>query len=162
MVKSMRITNLPTNKPANHHQKLPPKRIEPATATSAQTAILYLVFIFAVFLSLCGFKRWGSWVSIIFLSVSRLSDVFFMRFSVGSVVFVSGAQKGVGFRTNKVYEKKYSPDEVRQEDFFQNRLRLDLVCAWRTRKYLCHLNENDWSDRLRLIQNGGKRIKRQI
>lgn len=64
-----------------------------------------------------------------FLSASRLSDVFFMRFSVGSVVFVSGAEKGVGFRTNKVYEKKYSPDEVRQEDFFHNRLRLDLVCA---------------------------------
>lgn len=49
MVKSMRITNLPANKPANHHQKLPPKRSEPATATSAQSAILYLVFIFAVF-----------------------------------------------------------------------------------------------------------------
>lgn len=39
------------------------------------------------------------------LSASFESDIFFMRLSVGSVVFVSGAIKGVGFRTNKVYEK---------------------------------------------------------
>lgn len=57
MVKSKRIMNLPAAIPANHHQKLPPKSAEPATATSAQTAILYLVFIAVVFLSLCGFLR---------------------------------------------------------------------------------------------------------
>lgn len=39
------------------------------------------------------------------LSASCESDIFFMRLSVGSVVFVSGAIKGVGFRTNKVYGK---------------------------------------------------------
>lgn len=50
MVKTKRITNLPTIIPTNHHQKLPPKMAEPATATSANTAILYLVFITAVFL----------------------------------------------------------------------------------------------------------------
>lgn len=126
MVNSMRITNLPANKPINHHQKPPPKRSEPATATSAQTAILYLVFIFAVFLSLCGFKRWGSWVSIIFLSASRLSDVFFMRFSVGSVVFVSGAQKGVGFRTNKVYEKNTLRTKYGRKIFFRTACGLTL------------------------------------
>lgn len=49
MVKSKRIMNLPAAIPANHHQKLPPKSAEPATATSAQTAILYLVFIAVVF-----------------------------------------------------------------------------------------------------------------
>lgn len=39
------------------------------------------------------------------LSASFESDIFFMRLSVESVVFVSGAIKGAGFRTNKVYEK---------------------------------------------------------
>lgn len=50
IVKSRRITNLPTNTPANHHQRLPPKRVEPATATSAKPAILYFVFIALFFL----------------------------------------------------------------------------------------------------------------
>ena len=44
-------------------------------------------------------------LSFIFLSASCESDIFFMRLSVGSVVFVSGAIKRYGFRTNKVYGK---------------------------------------------------------
>lgn len=54
-----------------------------------------------------------------FLSASWLSDVFFMRFSVGSVVFVSGAQKGVGFRTNKVYEKNTLRTKYGRKIFFR-------------------------------------------
>ena len=57
MVKTKRIMYLPAIIPTNLHQKLPPKMAEPAMATSANTAILYLVFIAVVFLSLCGFKR---------------------------------------------------------------------------------------------------------
>lgn len=53
-----------------------------------------------------------------FLSASRLSDVFFMRFSVGSVVFVSGAEKGVGFRINKVYEKNTLRTKYGRKIFF--------------------------------------------
>ena len=49
MVKTKRIMNLPAIIPTNHHQKLPPKMAEPATATSANTAILYLVFLAVVF-----------------------------------------------------------------------------------------------------------------
>ena len=49
MVKTKRIMNLPAIIPTNRHQKLPQKMAEPATATSANTAILYLVFIAVVF-----------------------------------------------------------------------------------------------------------------
>ena len=90
MVKTKRIMNLPAIIPTNHHQKLPPKMAEPATATSANTAILYLVFIAVVFLKFMRIQevRELSFNYFICLSVIRL---FFMRLSVGSVVFVSGA-----------------------------------------------------------------------
>ena len=92
MVKSKRIMNLPAAIPTNHHQKLPPKSAEPATARSAQTAILYLVFIAVIFLSFMRILEVRE-LSFIFLSAFCESDIFFMRLSVGSVVFVSGAFK---------------------------------------------------------------------
>ena len=51
-------------------------------------------------------------------SASCESDIFFMRLSVGSVVFVSGAIKGVGFRTNKVYGKNTLWTEYSRKIFF--------------------------------------------
>lgn len=84
--------NLPAAIPTNHHQKLPPKSAELATATSAKTAILYLVFIAVVFLSFMRILEVRE-LSFIFLSATCESDIFFMRLSVGSVVFVSGAFK---------------------------------------------------------------------
>lgn len=104
MVKSKRITNLPAAIPTNHHQKLPPKSAEPATATSAQTAILYLVFIAVVFLK---FMR--------ILEVRELSFNYYLPLvnpTFFLCVFPSGRSfsfqrlsKGAGFRTNKVYGK---------------------------------------------------------
>ena len=104
MVKSKRITNLPAAIPTNHHQKLPPKSAEPATATSAKTAILYLVFIAVVFLS---FMR--------ILEVRELSFIFYLPlvnptfflcvFPSGRSFSFQGLSKGAGFRTNKVYGK---------------------------------------------------------
>ena len=90
MVKTKRITNLPAAMPTNHHQKLPPKKVEPATATSANTAILYLVFIAVIFFKFMRIQEVSelSFNYFICLSVIRL---FFMRLSVVSVVLVSGA-----------------------------------------------------------------------
>ena len=60
----------------------------------------------------------GVEVSQNFFPVSRKSDFFFMRLPVGSVVFVSGAEKGVGFRTNKVYEKNTLRTKYGRKIFF--------------------------------------------
>ena len=96
--------NLPAIIPTNHHQKLPPKMVEPATATSANTAILYLVFIAVVFLKFMRIQevRELSFNYFICLSVIRL--FFYASFCrVGRFRF--RGDNGVGFRTNKVYEK---------------------------------------------------------
>ena len=148
MVKSKRITNLPAVIPTNHHQKLPPKSAEPATATSAKTAILYLVFIAVVFLSLCGFLRWGSWVSF-FICLLWIRHFFYASFRrVGRFRF-RGFHKVQGLGQTRFMGKILS-NEVQQEDFFHNRLRLDLVCPWRTRNYLCRWERKWLSRRFRI------------
>lgn len=118
--------NLPAAIPANHHQKLPPKSAEPATATSAKTAILYLVFIAVVFLS---FMR--------ILEVRELSFIFYLPlvnptfflcvFPSGRSFSFQGLSKGAGLGQTRFMGKIHS-NAVQQEDFFHNCLRLDLVC----------------------------------
>jgi hypothetical protein len=66
------------------------------------------------------------------LSASRLSDNFFMRLSVGSVIFISVAflVQGLG---NTRFFRKILPT---CGDFSENSLQLDLVFLSRPRKHL--------------------------
>ena len=66
------MRNFPAHIPASQSQTLPPQRREPASARASQIDILYLSFILSDF-----------------FDFMRIPEE--MRFSVGSVVFVSGA-----------------------------------------------------------------------
>lgn len=59
-------------------------------------------------------------VSLNFFPVSRKSDFFFMRLSVGSVVFVSHRLQRVVFRMRKVLGKKYLATNVAGKIFSPN------------------------------------------
>lgn len=67
-----------------------------------------------------------------YLSLSRLSDIFFMRLSVGSVVFVSGAFPVQGLGNTRFFRKILPTCG----DFSENSLWLDLVFLSRPRKHL--------------------------
>lgn len=107
MVKTKRIMNLPAIIPTNHHQKLPPKRVEPATATSANTAILYLFI--PCFHHCCFFKVYadsrGEGVEFQLFYLPLGYPTFFYAFFCRVGRFRFRGDNGVGFRTNKVYEK---------------------------------------------------------
>ena len=73
---------------------------------------------------------------ITFFPASRKSDFFYMRLSVGSVVFVSYMQESVGFSLCKFLWKIRS-SETQQEDFCIKPLGLELSKRLRSRKYFC-------------------------
>lgn len=103
MVKTKRIMNLPAIIPTNHHQKLPQKWLN-----LLRQRVPILLF-YTLFSSLLFFKfmriqevRELSFNYFICLSVIRL--FFYASFCrVGRFRF--RGDNGVGFRTNKVYEK---------------------------------------------------------
>lgn len=91
MVRSSRMRNFPAHIPASQSQTLPPQRREPASASTTQIDILYLSFIlsdFFDFMRILEVRELGFHFNVL---CPRVSDIFFMRLSVGSVVFVSGA-----------------------------------------------------------------------
>ena len=86
------MRSFPTHIHASQSQTLPPQRREPASASTTQIDILYLSFILSDFFD---FRRIPEVrelsFNFFFFPASRISDIFFMRLSVGSVVFVSVA-----------------------------------------------------------------------
>ena len=91
MVRSSRMRNFPAHIPASQSQTLPPQRREPASASTTQIDILYLSFIlfdFFDFMRILEVRELSFHFNVL---CPRVSDIFFMRLSVGSVVFVSGA-----------------------------------------------------------------------
>ena len=75
MVKSMHITNLPANKPANHHQKgvnLPRQQVP--------KLLSYTLFSFSLFFKFMRIQEVRELSFNYFLSAFRLSDVFLCVF----------------------------------------------------------------------------------
>lgn len=131
-------------------------RVRIAVAITCKGCLMSIVVVISVwfwFFYLCGSESWGSWVSTE-LSATRLSDIFFMRLLVASVVFVSVAIKGVGISDCKDF-RKILPVGV--EIFAENR-RLVLAIGLKSRKYLHHRNGNDLLMRIWEDTNGGKRM----
>ena len=91
MVRSSRMRNFPAHIPASQSQMLPPQRREPASASATQIDILYLSFILSDFFDFMRIPEVRELSFHFNVLCPRVSDIFFMRLSVGSVVFVSGA-----------------------------------------------------------------------
>ena len=70
---------------------LPPQRRDPASASATQIDILYLSFILSDFFDFMRIPEVRKLSFHFNVLCPRVSDIFFMRLSVGSVVFVSGA-----------------------------------------------------------------------
>lgn len=125
--------------------KAPTQRIAPKRAVSNAVAILrnacpmyriaFISFCFW-FLIYADLRALG--VCFTSFSVSRLSDIFFMRLSVTSVCFCFRGFWKVGIREYKFFWKNTTQ---RSGDFFRNR-RLDLVFTLRSRKHLCSWHRN--------------------
>ena len=85
------MRNFPAHIPASQSQTLPPQRREPASASATQIDILYLSFIlsdFFDFMRILEVRELS--FHFLFPCFSHIRH-FFMRLSVGSVVFVSVA-----------------------------------------------------------------------
>lgn len=85
------MRSFPTHIPTSQSQTLPPQRRELASARATQIDILYLSFIlfdFFDFMRILEVRELSFHFNVL---CPRVSDIFFMRLSVGSVVFVSGA-----------------------------------------------------------------------
>ena len=67
---------------------------------------------------------------------------FFMRLSVASVVFVSGALKRSGLEDARFFGRKYYPKGLRRGDFFRKQKARPCIFV-KSRNYLCAQNEND-------------------
>jgi len=91
MVRSSRMRIFPAHIPTSQSQTLPPQRREPASARAAQIDILYLSFILSDFFDFMRIPEVKELSFHFNVLCPRVSDIFFMRLSVGSVVFVSGA-----------------------------------------------------------------------
>ena len=91
MVKSSRMRNFPAHIPASQSQTLPPQRRESASASATQIDILYLSFILSDFFDFMRILEVRELSFHFNVLCPRVSDIFFMRLSVGSVVFVSVA-----------------------------------------------------------------------
>lgn len=85
------MRNFPAHIPASQSQTLPPQRREPASASATQIDILYLSFILSDFFDFMRIPEVRKLSFHFNVLCPRVSDIFFMRRSVGSVVFVSGA-----------------------------------------------------------------------
>ena len=85
------MRNFPAHIPASQSQTLPPQRREPASASATKIDILYLSFILSDFFDFMRIPEVRKLSFHFNVLCPRVSDIFFMRLSVGSVVFVSGA-----------------------------------------------------------------------
>ena len=82
-----------------------------------------------------------------------------MRLSVGSVVFVSGAIKGAGFRTNKVYGKNTLWTKYSRKIFLITACGSTLFVREEPGITFATENENDRLDGLESAYCGGCTIK---
>lgn len=150
MVRSSRMRNFPAHIPTSQSQTLPPQRREPASASTTQIDILYLSFIlsdFFDFMRILEVRELS--FHFLFPCFSHIRHFFYASFRrVGRFRF-RGFQKVQGLGQTRFMGKILS-NEVQQEDFSHNRLRLDLVCPWRTRNYLCRWERKWLSRRFRI------------